>query len=42
MLADALGQDTVDYLDRIGVEGDHDENVIESIDIETGEILGVG
>lgn len=42
MLADALGQDTVDYLDRIGAEGDQDENANEIIDIETGEIVGVG
>ncbi len=38
MLADALGQDTVDYLDRIGADGE----VAESIDVETGEIVGVG
>ncbi len=38
MLADALGQDTVDYLDRIGADGE----VTESIDVETGEIVGVG
>ncbi len=38
MLADALGQDTVDYLDRIGADGE----VVESIDVETGEIVGVG
>jgi len=50
MLADALGQDTVDYLDRIGTDSDSeeraiqsiDESIDESIDIETGEIIGVG
>jgi hypothetical protein len=38
MLADALGQDTVDYLDQIGADGE----VPVGIDLETGEISGVG
>ena len=38
MLADALGQDTVDYLDRIGADGE----IAVSVDLETGEIAGVG
>ena len=38
MLADALGQDTVDYLDQIGADGE----VAVGIDLETGEISGVG
>jgi hypothetical protein len=45
MLADALGQDTVDYLDRIGADGEQVEDAehgLEAIDLETGEIVGVG
>jgi single-strand DNA-binding protein len=38
MSADALGQDTVDYLDRIGADGE----IAVSVDLETGEIAGVG
>ena len=38
MLADVLGQDTVDYLDQIGADGE----VAVGIDLETGEISGVG
>jgi hypothetical protein len=38
MLADALGQDTVDYLDQIGADGE----IAVSVDLETGEIAGVG
>ena len=38
MSADALGQDTVDYLDRIGADG----GIAVSVDLETGEIAGVG
>ena len=38
MLADELGQDTVGYLDQIGADGE----VPAGIDLETGEISGVG
>lgn len=38
MLADALGQDSVDFLD---VVNDHNE-IVEHVDLETGEVVPVG
>jgi hypothetical protein len=38
MLADALGQDSVAFLDSVG----ENDQIVEEVDLETGEVVPVG